>query len=171
MVTALYILMLIILGVLFFTQPIWVTVAAAISVSIGWGAFQLLRRRVGLWRGSEPHDEPLVFLNSKMAVRPTVLGHALPEGYRLACLYFGVGLIDRTMTLDHGFHYKVLDPISKDAADPGPIHALCAARARAIVDEARISGKTLRLLWSWGDRFHGSGGGVAACARQRTRAS
>ncbi|MEL6980104.1 MAG: hypothetical protein AAGM38_15665, partial [Pseudomonadota bacterium] len=85
-----------------------------------------------------------------MAVRPTVLGHPTPEGYRLACLYFGVGLLDRTGVLDHGFAHQTLDPIPKSAADPGPIAALCAARAQTLAEEARRSDKTLRLLWSGG---------------------
>ncbi len=103
------------------------------------------------WLGGRPHPVPLIYLEPRMAVRPTVLSHPVPEGYRLSCLFFGCGLIDRTRTLDHGFPYEVLDPIPavRQATQPS-LDALCDERARHLVDRATGEGRAIRLFWSGG---------------------
>lgn len=109
-----------------------------------------LSQRRHFWRGHEPHRTPLVHLDARMGVRPTILGHAVPPGYRLACLYFGTGLIDRTQTLDQGFPYRVLDPIPPRAQAVPSIEMLVAEQAQAIVHRAREQNCQIRLLWSGG---------------------
>lgn len=106
--------------------------------------------RETLWRGATPHRVPVVFLNGGMAVRPSVLGHPVPDGYRHACAFFGVGLIDRTQTLDQGYPVEVLDPIPTVRADVPTMAEICAARAAEIVAEARERDMPIRLLWSGG---------------------
>ncbi len=130
-------------------------VAAFIAIVVATFAFQLyvffFHRR---WRRSKPHTEPVAFLNGRMAVRPTVLGHAVPTGYRLACLYYGSGLIDRTRTLDQGFPYDVIDEIPllgpNQVAPPADLNRLIDARARDIVARAERERKRIRLFWSGG---------------------
>lgn len=103
-----------------------------------------------LWTGDAPHPLPITFLNGGMATRPTVLGHTLPDGYRYACAFFGVGLIDRTGTLDHGFTPEILDPIPENFDTVPELPSLLDARAQALVVESRQTGLPLRLLWSGG---------------------
>ena len=99
--------------------------------------------------GRDPVGEPLVYLDGRMAVAPVIMGRKVPEGYRLASLFFGTGLIDRTETLDQGFDYQVLDPIP--APEPVPPMAELlrrrAAELRMTADRAR---KPVRLFWSGG---------------------
>lgn len=138
------------------------------------GPFGLLiwlanRPAQSLWKGETPQADPLVFVNTRMGVRPTVLGHDVPEPYRLACLFWGSGLIDRTQTLDTGFPYAVRDPLptvsSADVmywGDPArdrpdaearmlrALSDLCDARGREIVGEARRTNRKIQLLWSGG---------------------
>ena len=102
------------------------------------------------WRGREPHAVPLRFINARMAVRPTILGHVVPDGYRLACLYFGAGLVDRTGTLDHGFAYDILDPIPEIGSFDMDLADLCDRRAQAIVERTERDGVSLALAWSGG---------------------
>lgn len=102
------------------------------------------------WYGLTPHQTPLIYLEARMAVRPTVLGHTTPEGYRLACLFFGAGLLDRTQTLDHGFPYKTFDPIPKLEPNIPTLANLCDQRASEIVQIARAQNKPIRLFWSGG---------------------
>ena len=85
-----------------------------------------------------------------MSVRPTILGHQVPEGYRLLCLYIGSGLIDRTKTLDHGFPYEVLDPIPEFKKGNVKISELCDERARKIISRAKSQNKKIRLFWTGG---------------------
>lgn len=94
-------------------------------------------------------EGPLVFLDAKLAVAPAIAGHAVPEGYRLASLFFGAGLIDRTRTLDHGFPYEVLDPIPTPAPVAG-MGDLLKRRATEIRRRADAAGKPVRLFWSGG---------------------
>ena len=108
------------------------------------------RRWRHIWREATPHYQPLIFVQPHMAVNATILGHVLPEGYRLASLFFGTGLIDRTRTLDHGFPYKVLDPIPKPEPNVPDISALCDQRAEELVGIARKENLPVRLLWSGG---------------------
>ena len=103
-----------------------------------------------LWTGTAPHQTPITFLNAGLAIRPTVLGHDVPMGYRQACRFFGVGLIDRTGTLDHGFVPQIMDPIPTDFANVPDMAQLCASRATEIVAESREKNLPIRLLWSGG---------------------
>ena len=97
-----------------------------------------------------PHDKPVIFLGPRAAVRPSVLGHPTPEGYRLSCLYFGTGLMDRTNTLDQGFPYQILDPIPQPQNIQTPLARLCDQRAAEIVRLSRSQNKPIRMLWSGG---------------------
>lgn len=123
-----------------------------IMAVIAYALFRLVRwtQTQRYWRGETPFAEPITFLNAGMGIRPSVLGHRVPEGYRYACAFFGVGLIDRTGTLDSGFPVKVLDPIPQDFSDIAPIKELVTKRAKALIAEARERGIKLRLLWSGG---------------------
>lgn len=124
-----------------------------VCVALGFGIYLLVRARGrrDIWRGDAPHGEPLTYLNAAMAIRPSVLGHGVPDGYRHACAFFGVGLIDRTGTLDHGFPVEITDPVPQDFEQAkGPIAPLVTERAEALVAEARGRGMGLRLLWSGG---------------------
>ena len=103
-----------------------------------------------LWSGTEPHPTPITFLNAGLAIRPTILGHDVPMGYRQACRFFGVGLIDRTGMLDQEFNPHILDPIPDDFSNVPDIAHLCAQRAHDIIGEAQREGLPLRLLWSGG---------------------
>ncbi len=104
-----------------------------------------------VWMGGQAHRVPLIHVEPLMAVRPSILGHAVPEGYRLCCLFFGTGLIDRTRTLDHGFPYTVLDPVpAVGQARQANLHELCDERARQLVNRAALEGRPVRLLWSGG---------------------
>ncbi|MEL6299360.1 MAG: hypothetical protein AAFQ45_12395 [Pseudomonadota bacterium] len=125
-------------------------IGGAILLAVLFGAFALVRRRRTMWRGRAPHAVPLVYIDTAMAVSPTVLGHPMPDGYRLASLYFGAGLIDRTETLDHGFPYRIFDPIPKLGPAPATFADLCAERAGDLVAEARATNRKLHLLWSGG---------------------
>ena len=121
-----------------------------LAVVLLFGALGLLRHWSGIWRGKTPHSVPIVFLNARMAVRPTVLRHAVPDGYRLASLYFGVGLIDRTGTLDHGFPYEILDPIPEPLPVDDSLARLCEQRAQSIVERANRENRDVKLTWSGG---------------------
>ncbi len=104
-----------------------------------------------LWYGGRPHPVPLIYLEPRMAVRPSIISHAVPEGYRLASLFFGCGLIDRTRTLDHGFAYTVMDPIPLPLGAGQPdLHELCDDRAARLVDRATSENRPVRLFWSGG---------------------
>ncbi len=110
------------------------------------------RDKTRRWRGRKPHAGELVHVDPRMAVRPTILGHRPPDGYRLASLYFGTGLIDRTGVLDHGFRVRVIDPIP-DMTQPSPtadFADICDERGRQIVREARRRNVPIHLLWSGG---------------------
>ena len=108
------------------------------------------RERSLLWREKTPHRVPLIFLEPRMGIRPTILGHKAPEAYRLACLFFGTGLIDRTETLDQGFPYAVIDTIPDLVTSTPDMASLCDARANELVQLARSSGIPIRLFWSGG---------------------
>jgi len=134
----------------------WQVIASLIALIFITGIIGAIFKAI--WRGRDwytrhPHSVPVRYLNARMAVRPSVLGHPVPDGYRLASLYFGTGLIDRTRTLDQGFAYDPIDPIPPLTANAGissDISRLCDARARAIVTRAQSEGKKIRLLWSGG---------------------
>jgi len=112
------------------------------------------------WEAIEPIASKIIYLNTPMAIRPTVLGHTVPIGYRLSCLYFGAPLVDRTSTLDHGYPVQIIDPflglqISSNrlgpVADPTvALSELCLARARTILQRARKEQREIRVLWSGG---------------------
>lgn len=125
----------------------WWFIALLIAVPI---ACWVYLKWASPWRERTPHPISLQFLDARMAVRPTVLGHTVPDGYRLACLYFGAGLIDRTGTLDHGFPYKVIDPIPEAVAMEHDISSVCDQRATEIVTRARLEEKPIQLAWSGG---------------------
>ncbi len=127
---------------LFFLFPVG---AIGLLVLIGF-----LHQRRLMWRGSKPHGQPVIHMDLRMAVRPTILGHSVPDGARLTALVLGTGVIDRTGTARHGVHVKVLDPIPARIQDPGPLDALMQERAVALVREARNTKRRLRLLWSGG---------------------
>lgn len=126
----------------------WLWIIAAFF--LGLFGLDYLNKRRKAWRGREPHAVPLRFINARMGVRPTILGHSVPDGYRLACLYFGVGLIDRTGTLDHGFAYDVLDPIPEAGSFDRDLADLCDRRANAIIGRSERDGVPLALAWSGG---------------------
>ena len=124
----------------------WIVAAVAAVTAIA--AVFLLRRK--FWNEEEPHAGAIVHIDAHMAVRPTILKHVPPDGYRLSCLYFGSGLIDRTKTLDHGFPYEVLDRIPELDDRAKPFDQLCDQRASEIVREARRRNAKINLLWSGG---------------------
>ncbi|MBX2869065.1 MAG: hypothetical protein KTR18_10335 [Acidiferrobacterales bacterium] len=112
------------------------------------------------WNETEPVSEPISYINTSMAIRPDILGHSLPLGYRLSCLYFGSPLLDRTSTLGHGYPQYMLDPLSdltltsvsfsnKDNATT-VLSNLCLQRARDILQRAREEQREIRILWSGG---------------------
>jgi len=125
---------------------------------IGALLFALALRQRGrqlalIWNGTDPETDPVIFLDAQTAIRRSVLGHAVPKGYRLASLYFGTGLLDRTRRLDHGFPYHILDPIPAlpdGLAKPQSIADLCRARAAQLVALSRETDRPLRLFWSGG---------------------
>ncbi|MGI9502573.1 MAG: hypothetical protein ACR2RE_05915 [Geminicoccaceae bacterium] len=125
---------------------LWITAAFFLGI-IG---LDYLDKRRKAWRGRKLHAIPLRFINARMGVRPTILGHTVPDGYRLACLYFGAGLIDRTDMLDHGFAYDVLDPIPELGSFDVNLAELNDRRARAIIERAERDGASLALAWSGG---------------------
>ncbi|MEO0619834.1 MAG: hypothetical protein AAFZ01_11225 [Pseudomonadota bacterium] len=106
--------------------------------------------RPKFWNEDVPHAGAIVHIDAHMAVRPTILKHVPPDGYRLTCLYFGSGLIDRTTRLDHGFRYEVLDRIPALEGGCKPFDELCDRRAHEIVREARRRNAKINLLWSGG---------------------
>lgn len=110
----------------------------------------IIAYRRHFWHGAKADRRALIFVDGWMGVRPTVLKNALPDGYRLACLFFGAGLIDRTRTLDHGFAYKVLDEIPRHPRDGLNMDELCEARGRRIVSDAQRNNQPIHLLWSGG---------------------
>lgn len=133
----------------------WLVVAALAAQVAEWASAKLRQRRdATAWRERKPHDRPIIYLDARMAVGAEVLGRRVPQGYRLASLFFGVGLIDRTRRLDHGFSYEVLDPIPALDGVPaggGPTLAeLCDARGAELVALSRRSGRPIRLFWSGG---------------------
>lgn len=125
-----------------------------LAVILGIWAFRVCIDRLELdryrWSGPAPHTVPITFLNAGMAIRPSVLGHQVPLGYRYACLFFGVGLIDRTGTVDHGFEPEILDPIPSDFSITSTMAELCSQRAISLVEESQLTNKPIRLLWSGG---------------------
>ena len=126
---------------------VWIVFFAVLIcyVFMAWRA-----QRRDRWQGTAHHQMPIAFLSGGMAIRPNVLGHRVPDAYRYASAFFGVGLIDRAGVLETGFPSHIDDPIPTDFADVPAIDQLCAARAAALVAEARRIGKPLRLLWSGG---------------------
>ncbi|MEO1695491.1 MAG: hypothetical protein AAFR55_09665 [Pseudomonadota bacterium] len=134
-----------------FVEIIFALLAGAFLLALAWSLIARYRR---MWRGATPLEAPIVHLDARMAVRPTILGHTPPDGYRLAALYFGTGLIDRTGKLDCGFPYEARHPIPERVEAPdtdgGMFARLCDRRARDIVGRARREGKAIHLLWSGG---------------------
>lgn len=93
----------------------------------------------------------VIFLNSHRAKSGLVNGKKLPEDYVLTCKFFDCGIIDRTESLDHGFDYKVLDPIP--VFNPhfnASFTDICDAEGRKIVEESKQTGKKIQVLWSGG---------------------
>ncbi|MEM9725846.1 MAG: hypothetical protein AAF909_10320 [Pseudomonadota bacterium] len=113
-------------------------------------------RRARLIRGPRPKG-PIVFLNARMGVAPAIMGptRPTPEGYRLACLFFGAGLIDRTGVLDHGFDAALLDP-APDAPERGDparkkeMATLLSERAAELRRLSETRRAPVRLFWSGG---------------------
>lgn len=139
-------LMALFIATIFGYVSFWVFVSVLLVAALI--AF-ILRSQI-YWRGSEPYADAIVHVNAHMAVRPTILKHTPPDGYRLACLYFGSGLIDRTGMLDHGFRYDVFDQIPVHNDRVKPFEDLCDRRAHNIVQEARRRNLQINLLWSGG---------------------
>lgn len=108
--------------------------------------------------GDPPIDAPIVFASPATALRPSVLGHAVPLGHRLTSLYFATAVLDRTATLDHGYPVEVLDPLPDLESVPASVSAdpvksldtLCLERARVILARARAEKRGVRVLWSGG---------------------
>lgn len=126
--------------------PLFILVAVLVAKAVGF-----LKGRETLYNEENgPHSEPLVYLNTQMAIRPSILNHIPPYGYRLSCLLFGTGLIDRTKTLDHGFPYEVPDPIPQLENMQTDIATLCDRRAAYIVKKSRELNKPIRIFWSGG---------------------
>ncbi len=140
------------------------TISLCLLGVFGFLAFKWLSWRASLWTEGDGQVGALSYVSAPMAVRPTVLGHSVPVGYRLSSLYFGCGLVDRTGTLDHGFPVELIDPltdlaISDDLLSPGTVtrasavssmESLCLERAEEIVNRARAENRPIRLLWSGG---------------------
>lgn len=133
-----------------FLIAVGVIVAIVLAAALAQRAADHRELKKHLWTGALPHPTPVLFLNGGMAIRPTVMGQAVPEGYRYACRFFGVGLIDRTGTLDHGFKPEIIDPIPSDLSDVPDMAQLCAQRAAELVRESRERDVPIRLLWSGG---------------------
>ncbi len=125
---------------------IWAVLAFAAAVFLGI-FLDYLRT---YWNGLRAERRPLVYLDARMGVRPTILKNTVPDGYRLTCLFFRSGLIDRTQTLDHGFQYTVLDPIPSPVRTVDDIGRLVERRARDIVSDAQRYNRPIHLLWSGG---------------------
>jgi len=132
----------------------YVIAALVLGVPLAlWAVHSIADRRElqkNRWTGTQPHPKSIAFLNAGLAIRPTVLGHDVPIGYRQACRFFGVGLIDRTGTLDHGFVPQIIDPVPNEFSNVPDMAHLCADRAAKIVAEARETDQSIRLLWSGG---------------------
>ncbi|MEM7774157.1 MAG: hypothetical protein AAF732_01005 [Pseudomonadota bacterium] len=116
-------------------------------IAVGAGAIMHARQ---FWWGRKADKRPLIHLDARMGVRPHVMKNPVPEGYRLSCLFFGSGLIDRTRTLDQGFAYEVLDRIPSIPDQAASMAELCDDRARRIVSEAKRTDRPINLLWSGG---------------------
>lgn len=132
---------------------VWRTTGGLIAFIVLFAALaggRYLVRYMQIWWGFFPDRRPLIYLDGRMGVRPTVLANPIPDGYRLACLFFGSGLIDRTRTLDHGFRYEVLDPIPDALGTDCAIASLCDQRAHRIAEVARTGSRPIHLLWSGG---------------------
>lgn len=142
-------------------------IAGFIGLIYGLNRYASWRR---LWRGARPHPHPIVHMDLRMAVRPSVLGHTLPDGARLAALVLGTGLIDRTGRAKHGVPVKVLDPLPDRLRDPGPIADLVRARAEDLLTLARNRGQPIRLMWSGGvDSTAACVALMQACAQEPER--
>ena len=128
----------------------WLLVVGLFFSSVVLLAIKAVHAKRRFWQGDQPHTQSIVHVDTHMALRPTVLKHRVPDGYRLACLYFGTGLIDRTETLDQGFPYKVLDRIPPATERITSFEALCDTRARSIVADARRRNFGINCLWSGG---------------------
>lgn len=134
----------------FFAVGVGLVIVCVVGVIVFHKIIDQIALKKNLWTGTKPHGIPITFLNGGMAIRPTVLGQSVPDGYRYACRFFGVGLIDRTGTLDHGFTPQVFDPIPIDFAAVPTMQQLCTVRAETIVNEAQRDNLPIRLLWSGG---------------------
>ncbi|MEO0798344.1 MAG: hypothetical protein AAFY53_03955 [Pseudomonadota bacterium] len=141
---------LIFVGIALLASGTWIVGTGFIVVGAALGALLYGLRRRKFWSSKQPHTEPLVHLSPIMAVRPSIVGHKPPDGYRLASLIFGAGLIDRTETLDHGFPYQILSPIPPLIEPPLPFSTIAANRALEIAQRAEREQKQIHLLWSGG---------------------
>ncbi|MEO0728960.1 MAG: hypothetical protein AAFY64_01100, partial [Pseudomonadota bacterium] len=135
-------------------MSIWLVIGSAIALLGTIIVVSVIRRRRAFWSGSQPYQQQLIHLDAAMAVRPTVLGHTPSDGYRLSCLFFGTGLIDRTGRTTTGLPLKAATPIPSSPARPDAdgrdFARLCDDRARDIVGRARREGSQIHLLWSGG---------------------
>ena len=102
------------------------------------------------WKDRGQVAPQIAYLSPTAAVAGTVVGHPVRLGYRLASLYFGTGLIDRSGMLDVGFPYDVRDPIPTPTPGGPSLPDLCDARAVEIITEARRWDCPIRVLWSGG---------------------
>ena len=125
-------------------------IGIAIVGAIASIVYSVWKEKRRLWKEGTPVTDPLIFVDAPMAVRPTILGHKIPDGYRLACLWFGTGLIDRTGTLDPGFRTQIIDRIPASSESIPDFESLCDRRARDIVGHAQRTGRTIHLYWSGG---------------------
>ena len=99
---------------------------------------------------SEIGRNRLLFLDRHAADSGTVSKN---EAYRSTCRLFHCGLIDRTATLNLGFHVDIVDPLEnvlRHAPVSGDFAQICGARAESIVDEAIARDRQIQLLWSGG---------------------
>ncbi|MEL7159218.1 MAG: hypothetical protein AAFN92_00560 [Bacteroidota bacterium] len=92
----------------------------------------------------------VLFLNSHRGKSGVLNGRKLPEADVLACKFFDCGIIDRSGTLDLGFDYKVLDPISQGEPEESGFGAICDAVATDLCTRARAQERKIRVLWSGG---------------------
>lgn len=92
----------------------------------------------------------VLFLNRNAAKSKQILGQELSPLYRQAAKILGSGLIDRTRTLQTAFPYDIIDPIPGDAGSALNLRDLMDQRAGSILNECRLEGKKIQLLWSGG---------------------
>lgn len=92
----------------------------------------------------------IIFLNPRRATSKRIGNYDIPEGYRNTSEFFHCGLIDRTLTLDHGFPYTVLDSIPEPKKSDATFTELCDTIGGEIITRAIANDRKIRVLWSGG---------------------